>query len=181
MELKEFQEIKEWLEKKTKQKRAGALFACGCMDSQKAHFIKGLGEDFSCCLIITHHEARAREILEDYQCFDKNIMYYPAKDFIFYSADIHGNLIVKERMRVLKKLLQKEPVTIVTTIDGCMDKLLPLEIIKDHIFTIHNADIVDSEKLKSQLISLGYERVGQVEGEGQFAIRGGIIDIFPLT
>ena len=39
----------------------------------------------------------------------------------------------------------------------------------------------DLEELKKTLVSLGYERMGQVEGEGQFAIRGGILDIFPLT
>lgn len=181
-ELREFQEISEWLNKKKKQSGSkGAIFACGCVDSQKAHFIKGLGEKFSCRLIITHQETRAKELLEDYLCFDKNVIYYPAKDFIFYSADIHGNVIVRERMKAIRKVLEKEPVTIITTIDGCMDKLLPLEILEKQIFTIGNTDIVDSDKLKDQLIELGYERMAQVEAPGEFAIRGGIIDIFPLT
>ncbi|MBO5278355.1 MAG: transcription-repair coupling factor [Lachnospiraceae bacterium] len=181
-ELREFQEIAEWLDKKKRQSgKKGAIFACGCVDSQKAHFIKGLGEKFSCRLIITHQEARAKELLEDYQCFDKNVVYYPAKDFIFYSADIHGNLILKERMRAIRRLLEKEPVTIITTIDGCMDKLLPLETIQERVFTIDNADTVDSDRLKEKLTELGYERMAQVEAPGEFAIRGGIIDIFPLT
>ncbi len=182
MELKEFQEIEEWLDKKKKRSGVrGALFACGCMDSQKAHFIKGLGEEVSCRLIITHQENRAKEILQDYQCFDRNAVFYPAKDFIFYSADIHGNLIVLERMKVIRKLLEKEDITIITTIDGCMDKLLPLDIIRDQVFTISNMDTIDSDKLKDKLVNLGYERMAQVEAPGEFAIRGGIIDIFPLT
>ena len=185
-ELKEFQEIEEWLEKRRKQeskgtKSKGALFASGCMDSQKTHFMQALGEQFSCRLIITYQESRAKELLEDYKCFDRNAVYYPAKDFIFYSADIHGNLIVTERMKALRKLFEKEPVTIITTIDGCMDKLIPLEEIREQVFTVTNTDTIDTDKLKEQLISLGYERMAQVEGPGEFAIRGGIIDIFPLT
>ena len=130
-ELKEFQEIKERLGRRRKDDTKGALFVCGCIDSQKAHFIKGIGEDFPCRLIITHQEARAKELFEDYQCFDKHVVYYPAKDFIFYSADIHGNLIVKERIRALKRLFSGEDLTIITTIDGCMDKLLPPSVFKD--------------------------------------------------
>lgn len=182
MELKEFQEIEEWLNKKKKQPEArGALFACGCMDSQKAHFIKALGREVSCRLIITHQESRAKELLQDYQCFDRNVIFYPAKDFIFYSADIHGNLIVSERMKVIRKLLEKEDITIITTIDGCMDKLLPLESIREQTFTIGNMDTIDSGRLKEKLVDLGYQRAAQVEAPGEFAIRGGIIDIFPLT
>lgn len=181
-ELKEFQEIEEWLAKRKKQKKGkGALFASGCMESQKTHFMQALGEPFFCRLIITHQESRAKELLEDYKCFDKNVVFYPAKDFIFYSADIHGNLIVTERMKVLRRLLEREPVTIITTIDGCMDKLIPLEEIREQVFTITNTDTIDTDWLKEQLISLGYERMAQVEAPGEFAIRGGIIDVFPLT
>ena len=180
-ELKEFQEIKERLGRRRKDDTKGALFVCGCIDSQKAHFIKGIGEDFPCRLIITHQEARAKELFEDYQCFDKHVVYYPAKDFIFYSADIHGNLIVKERIRALKRLFSGEDLTIITTIDGCMDKLLPPSVFKEHILTVHNTDTIDAEQLISHLTELGYERMGQVEGPGEFAVRGGIIDIYPLT
>lgn len=49
------------------------------------------------------------------------------KDIIFYNADIHGNLIVSQRMAVIKRMLEGEPVTVITTIDGLFDRLLPLE------------------------------------------------------
>lgn len=181
MELKEFQEIKERLGQRRDDKIKEALFACGCIDSQKAHFIKGIGEEFSCRLIITHQESRAKELYEDYQCFDKNVVFYPAKDFIFYSADIHGNLIVKERMRALKRLFSGEEITIITTIDGCMDKLLLPSVFQEHILTVHNTDTVDADQLVRHLTELGYGRMSQVEGPGEFAVRGGIIDIYPLT
>ena len=49
------------------------------------------------------------------------------------------------------------------------------------MLTISEAGIIDIDRLKKQLVHMGYEHVGQVDGSGQFAIRGGIIDIYPLT
>jgi len=182
-ELKEMEELHEWLDRQKKSlgKRSGALFACGCIDSQKAHFIAGCGEEFPYKLIITFSDSKARELYEDYRCFDENVVCYPAKDFIFYSADIHGNLIIKDRMNTIKALLEEKHLTVIITIDGCMDKILPLSMIQKNILRISDADRIDMEKLTEQLVLLGYERVQQVEGHGEFAVRGGIIDIFPLT
>ena len=182
-ELKEVEELQDWLKRrqKNREKRSGALFACGCIDSQKAHFIAGCGEEFAYKLVITFSEVRARELYEDYKCFDENVICYPAKDFIFYSADIHGNLIVQERMKAIQALLEKKRLVVIITIDGCMDKILPLPLIQQNILHISDTDHIDSEKLIEQLIQIGYERVQQVEGHGEFAVRGGIIDIFPLT
>ena len=62
-----------------------------------------------------------------------------------------------------------------------MDHLLPLGEFQKNILKIEIESTLDLEEMKKTLVSLGYERMGQVEGEGQFAIRGGILDIFPLT
>ena len=40
---------------------------------------------------------------------------------------------------------------------------------------------LDIEEIKTQLTNMGYERMGQVDGMGQFSVRGGILDVFPLT
>ncbi len=175
-ELNEFEEISTFLARNT-----GTVFTSGCIDSQKVHFIKGLGENFSYKLILTYSELKAKEIYEDYKFFDSNVYYYPAKDLIFYNVDIHSNLIVKERIAALKAVLEKKNATLILSVDGCMDKLLPFEEIQKNVISVKEADEVDVEKLKKLLIATGYERMAQVEGSGQFAIRGGIIDIFPLT
>ena len=175
-ELKEFNDIKDDIKEKQ-----GAILVSGCIDSQKSHLMHGLGEDFPWKLIVTYSEAKAKEIYEDYKFFDKEVEYYPAKDFIFYSVDIRGNLIVKERMNALKKLIEGRNVTIITTIDGCMERLLPIELIQKNILEIKEAEIIDPQQLVADLVEIGYERVAQVEGPGEFAIRGGIIDIYSLT
>ena len=153
----------------------------GCIDSQKCHLIAGLSTHFPVRVIITYNDLKAQELLEEYRLYDSNVMYYPSKDVIFYNADIHGNAIVKERLKVLKKLWLGEPVTIITCIDSGMDKLLPLEKIQEKILCFKEADIYEISALEKHFITLGYERSAQVELPGEFAVRGGIIDVFPLT
>ncbi|BCN28970.1 transcription-repair-coupling factor [Anaeromicropila herbilytica] len=175
-ELKEYHDIKQSL-----LLRSVPIQITGCIDSQKCHLMSALSSDYKNTLIITYNEMKAKEIYDDYRLYNKDVLLYPAKDIMFYSADIHGNAIVKERLNVLKSLIEGKGTTVVMTIDGGMDHILPLEMIEKRVLLIEEGTTLDLEKLKEKLVFLGYERTGQVEGQGQFAIRGGIIDIFTLT
>ena len=161
----------------------------GCIDSGLVHMMKLVsdGSNRSCKtttisqkIILTFSEQKAREIYEDMKFFDKSTYYYPSKDFIFYSAGFKGKQIVTERMRVLKAIIEQEPATIVTTLDSLMDKLAPLSIIKDSSIVIDYDSIIDLEAFTIKLVSMGYEKVDQVEMPGQFAVRGSILDIYSL-
>ena len=153
----------------------------GCLDSQKAHFIWGAGEQFPLKVILTYSELRAKELYDDYRFFDREVCLFPARDLIFYNADIHSNLITRQRIQVMKALLERKELTVITTMGGCMDHLLPLEEFEKRIIRLKNDSSLDLEEMKGRLVDMGYERTGQVEGSGQFAVRGGILDIFPLT
>ena len=157
----------------------------GCIDTQKIHLVHAAVNDYRFRLIITGDEAKAREMQEDSRFFDKSSIYYPAKDFIFYSADVHGNQLADERLRCIQKIIaaqdNKTNITVITTIDGCVDMLMPLQRYRDNIIHFKNSDIIDTEKLISKLVGIGYTRVPMIDGQGQFAVRGGIIDIFSYT
>ena len=174
--LAEFEQIKE----KSKTNR-GILQVSGCMESQKSHLMYGLSRIAPYRLILAEDERRAREIYEDYRFYDRKVYSYPAKDLLFFQADIHGNLLIRQRMKVIKALLEEKELTVVTSIDGCMDFLESLEKIKEQLIHYESDSTVDTEQLKNQLVALGYERVGQVEMPGQFSVRGGIVDIYCLT
>lgn len=174
--LAEFEQI----QKCTGENR-GIMEISGCIESQKVHMMYGLSGLFPSHLILAEDEKRAKEIYEDYRFYDKEVYYYPAKDLLFFQADIHGNLLIRQRMQVIKALLEKERITVVTSIDGCMDFLLPLEEIKKSLIHYESDSPIDLDALKGSLVALGYERVGQVEMPGQFSVRGGIIDIYSLT
>ena len=173
--LAEFEQIKE----KSKTNK-GILQVSGCMESQKSHLMYGLSGIAPYRLILAEDERRAREIYEDYRFYDRKVYSYPAKDLLFFQADIHGNLLIRQRMKVIKALLEEKELTVVTSIDGCMDFLESLEKIKEQLIHYESDSTVDTEQLKNQLVALGYERVGQVEMPGQFSVRGGIVDIYCL-
>ena len=174
--LAEFEQIKE----KSKTNK-GILQVSGCMESQKSHLMYGLSGIAPYRLILAEDERRAREIYEDYRFYDRKVYSYPAKDLLFFQADIHGNLLIRQRMKVIKALLEEKELIVVTSIDGCMDFLESLEKIKEQLIHYESDSTVDIEQLKNQLVALGYERVGQVEMPGQFSVRGGIVDIYCLT
>ena len=177
--LTELAEYKELYQAANSQK--GISLITGCLDSQKIHLFFGLNVLAPFRFVIANDEQRAKECFEDSQLYDSNVMYYPARDMLFFQADIHGNLLLRQRMQVFKALIEKTVSTIVTTVDACMDCLMSLTEIEEKTLVIETGKTIEQNALKKKLVSLGYEPSGQVELPGQFAVRGGIVDIYELT
>ncbi len=175
-ELAEFEKLKE-----SSKKNCGVLTVSGCIESQKVHMMYGLSGLFPFRLILAQDEKRAKELYEDYRFYDKKVLFYPAKDLLFFQADIHGNLLIRQRMQVVKALLEEQEVTVITSIDGCMDYLMPLFGIEQRLLQLSRDSSLELPAFRKKLVELGYELVGQVEMPGQFSVRGGIIDLYPLT
>ena len=76
----------------------GLQLLTGCVESQKTHLMYGLGRDFPVKLILTYNELKAKEIYEEYQALGEEVFYYPAKDFLFFHADLNGNELLRQRM-----------------------------------------------------------------------------------
>ena len=159
----------------------GLVSLTGCIDAAKPHLMYALGRVRKKRLMITYQEQRARELYEDYSFFEPEAVYYPAKDILFYQSDIRGNLLTAERMRALKTVQEQSEVTLVTTFDALMNTLMKPQRLAAGVLMLAPEDIVDLEELSNHLVQLGYEKEYQVSAAGQFAVRGGIIDIFPLT
>lgn len=175
-ELIEYEELNRSL-----GKRQGPVQVSGCLDSQKVHLMQEVQNELPWKLVVTYDDSRAKEIYDDFGCFRSDVWLYPAKDLLFYSADIHGNLITRQRVQVLRHLLEDESGVVVTTLDGLMDHLLPLAQVRSQTLRVETGQELDLTEWKSRLTELGYEHLPQVDGMGQFSVRGGILDIFPLT
>lgn len=178
LELQEYHNLEEAL-----RRGQGPLQVTGALDSQKVHLMYHLGKErgYNWKLVVTYDDSRAKEIYEDFRSFTRDVWLYPAKDLLFYSADIHGNLLTRQRIQVLRQLMESRGGVVVTTMDGLMDHLLPLQSLKTYEITVENGQVIDLEAWGRRLTLMGYERVAQVDGMGQYSIRGGIIDVFPLT
>ena len=166
---------------KSASKEKGLYSITGCIDAQKPHMIYSFNNGLCNKVIVTFSEQRAKELFEDYRFFEPNVVYYPAKDVLFYQSDIRGNVLTAERIRALKAIHELERVTIITTFDALMNTQATPEKIWDSVLRLSPGDEVSLEEIKAQLVRMGYEKEYQVETMGQFALRGGILDIFPLT
>ncbi len=168
-------------EAKAELRKKKNVSVTGCVDSQKWNMAYALAEGFSNKVIVTYSDVRVKEIYEDYRMYDKNVRMYPAKDAIFYQADVHGNKITRDRIACLKRILMGLPCTIITTFGGLMNAGAGLDVLKNSLIKISVNGEVSEKELIKKLCALGYEKTYQVEAGGQFSVRGGIIDIFDFT
>ncbi len=175
-ELEAFCELNKYLEKPF-----ASAEAIGCVDSEKLHLISGLAGEFKYRIIVTYSDIRAKEIFEDYKFYDRNVTVYPAKDLIFYQADVHSKEIVKERIKCLRRLIEGRPVTVITTFSSLMTPQIPVDVISKNVIKIDKRKPVNEKELEKALVRIGYDRVYQVSAPGEFSVRGDIIDVFDLT
>lgn len=163
------------------EKSKGLTTITGCIDAQKPHMMYGFGNGLKNKIIVTFNEQRAMELYEEYSFFDSEALYYPAKDVLFYQSDIRGNVLTAERINALKAIHENKQVTVITTFDALMNTMTPPEQLFSGVQKLHPGDEVNLDELKTLLIDMGYEKEYQVDSRGQYALRGGILDIFPLT
>ena len=163
------------------RKKKGMVQIAGCVTSQKTHMMYALSDGFSRKIIAASSEMKAKQIYEEYKVLDSNVYLYPAKDLLFYQADLRGKYLIKQRMEVFQAMMEQKNVTIVTSFDGFMDALVPLEEMEKRILSVEVGQVLDFEQFKLDMVHLGYQREEQIDGPGQFAVRGGIMDIYPLT
>ena len=166
---------------KLARKEKGLYSVTGCIDAQKPHMMYACSDGKKNTIIVTFHEQKAKELYEDYRFFNREVVYFPAKDVLFYQSDIRGNVLTAERMRAWKAIHEKEHVTVITTFDALMNTQTPPEKLWNCLLTLMPGEEVQLEEIVKQLVRMGYEKEYQVETMGQFALRGGILDIFPLT
>ena len=179
-ELAEFQDIYA-----CRKKEKGILQIAGCVNSQKTHLMYALGEECPYKVIAFSNEEKAKKAYEEYRFIDEDVFYYPAKDLLFYHADIKGKYIGKQRMEVFKGIIESgasgKDITVITTIDAFIDGLPSVQDICDRSIRLSDEDTLNFTQLQKKLSSIGYEREVEVDGPGQFAVRGGILDVYPLT
>ncbi len=171
------------------KKQGGPILAGGCVESQKVDLMQMLGRSAqekngaSWQVVVTYNELRAKEIYEDYRLFTDSVYLFPGKDVIFFQSDLQGKQILRNRLSVLEAIgdPKREGGVIVTTTRAMMNVMGDPGALFSAALTIRVGDEVSYPELAEKLVLLGYEKTGQVESPGQFAIRGGIMDVYSLT
>ena len=180
--LTELADYQEMIRIRTKE--YGVLQITGCVNSQKTHLMYALGQGIRFRLGIYSSDEKAKQAYEEHRFLEENTYYYPAKDLLFYHADIKGKYLLSQRMEVVRALMELEEereITVLTTADALLDGLPPMKKLAKYKVQIAVGDILDFTELQEELVSMGYEREAEIAGPGQFAVRGGILDLYPLT
>ncbi len=177
--LQELADYEELLKRRGEE--PGMIRISGCVNSQKTHLMYALAQGCRYRVIICSGESKAKQIYEEYRFLDGNVYYYPAKDFLFYQADLRSKELIRQRMTVVQALMEQEEITVVTGMDGFMDALVPAEFIRRQTIRLRGGQSVDFGEIQTKLARMGYDREDQVEAPGQFAVRGGLLDVYPLT
>ncbi|MGL4362853.1 MAG: transcription-repair coupling factor [Cellulosilyticaceae bacterium] len=152
------------------------------VDACKGHLVYSIASLIEKnAIIVTTDEVSAKKIHEDLSYFyeNKEVYIYPARDILFYNADVHSMDITAERMKIIKMLIEKKDCIVIIPAAALMNPLSPKETWLSYQFSVTEGHTIDVKKTMQRLLEIGYERVGRVEAVGQYAIRGGIIDIYP--
>lgn len=155
----------------------------GPSESQKAHVVYSLSQHLNGkCVVITYNDIQARRLFEDISFFAGNqALLLQPKEMILFSVAAKNNDIVFNRLSVLKKIADGDFSIVVASIDAMVGKLMPPDMFARHTVNLKAGQEIRLEPLLEELVVMGYESTGIVEGKGQFSRRGGILDVFPVN
>lgn len=129
-------------------------------------------------LIIAADEPEAQRFFEDLLSLGRRPALYPARDFSFRDEVTPSREYERQRLSALKRLISGDADCVIATIDAAAQFTMGREELTSRFFRLREGDELRMEDLLSALMRCGYTREEQVEGPGQFARRGGIVDLF---
>ncbi len=162
----------------------GTVGIYGIDEAQKHFVMTALGSFVSLpLLIIASGEDKARDLVQDLSVYfpGETVEYFPAREIVPVETYAQSREILSQRVQVLDKVLQGKAPVVISTPDALCRRLFPPESFKGLYVQLETGQDFSREKLVDQLIHIGYERVEVVEIPGQFAVRGGIVDVFGIT
>ncbi|NLY30451.1 MAG: transcription-repair coupling factor [Firmicutes bacterium] len=163
----------------------------GLVGSQKASYIAGLYEEVKGNLqlkkgplfVITYTIYRAEQLHADLMSFipQEDLFFFPPQEVYVYEEVTRNLDILRDRLLGYRGLLERSTPILIVPIQALAEKLIPPEVFLSQTFTVNMESRVDLEELSARLVNMGYQRVDLVDAPAQFSIRGGIVDIYPLT
>jgi transcription-repair coupling factor (superfamily II helicase) len=132
-------------------------------------------------IVVAGDDRAARDLAAGLKAWlePRSVRYYPSRGVSYESHLVPPPHLVGLRIAALDSLREEAPVVVVSAI--ALSEKVPDPALRPHGFTLRSGEEIDLDETALRLVSAGYERVDQVEDRGQFAIRGGLLDLFPAT
>ena len=152
----------------------------GLSPVHRAHFAAGLGfKTERPVVLVCADEAEAVRLGEDYTAFTGiSPVLITAREFLFHDGATASRQWEHQRLSAFYKMAAEEAPLVIATVEGLLQRTLSPEELADHVVTVETNGQYDLNDLADRLAALGYTRCEQVEGVGQFALRGGILDVY---
>ncbi|SCT34979.1 transcription-repair coupling factor [Staphylococcus caeli] len=133
-------------------------------------------------LVVTNNLYQAEKLESDLLQFidEQDIYKYPMQDIMTEEFSTQSPQFMSERVRTLTALAQEERGLFIVPLNGLKKWLTPVEIWQSHQLTLSVGDDIDIDNFLKKLINMGYRRESVVSHIGEFSLRGGIVDIYPL-
>ena len=178
--LQENEKFKEVVE--NVNEKISPIAISGLSDVSKVSIISSILESTKRKIcVLTYNEIQAKKLVKDLKYFFKQVYFLPKREIAPYDYIAESKDLPYERIAVLNKIIlqekSKEPIIIVTTIEAAMQKMISKEELYENIIDFKIGETYSIENLKQTFVKLGYERTNLIEGQGQFSIRGGIVDV----
>ena len=124
----------------------------------------------------------AQRLAEEITLFDPDlrVRFLPDWETLPYDSFSPHQDLISERLRTLHALGQNTVDVLVVPVTTALTRLAPPEFLAAYTFQFHQGDTLDEERLRAQLTLANYSHVTQVGAPGEFCIRGGLIDLFPM-
>ena len=160
------------------------LSITGLTDSSKAWMVYAITKNTNKnSIVVCNNMFQVNKFIQDLKFYsnDTEIVYLPARSIQYYDIEAESKDIANQRMYAIERILSGKKNIVVTTIDALLVKMFPNTRYKGEEFSVKVGDSIQINTLVEKLAKFGFERTENVEGKGQFAVRGGIIDVFCLN
>ncbi len=132
-------------------------------------------------VIITQDEASANEMMSDLRSMGHNCLNFPLRDYCIGNLSGYSKEYEQKRTDTLSALADGAFDLLCLSVDAAVQYTVPPEILAQARFKLKVGDVLDTAELCERLMSAGYQRYELCEGAGQFSLRGGIFDVYPVT
>ncbi|MFC7787255.1 MULTISPECIES: transcription-repair coupling factor [unclassified Rossellomorea] len=134
-------------------------------------------------IVVTHNLFQAQKIYDDLIQFlsDDEVYLYSANELIAAELSVASPELRAQRIEVLNKLSQNHQGVYIVPVAGLRKILPPKSMWETNQIRFTTGEDIDLDEMLNQLVQMGYQRTGMVSTPGEFSLRGGIVDVFPLT
>lgn len=163
------------------QSSALPVSVAGLTQAGKAHMIYTLcSHTGKKAFVVASDEMEASRLCADLDVFfGGGVYFYPSRDFTFRPVTSVSREFEHERLKVLGRMAKGDYNVVVACADAAMQLTIPKKVYLGRTFTIRLGRETPPDKAVEALVDAGYVRAPQVDGPGQFSVRGGILDFFP--